>query len=1261
MKLHGIEVKNLNSLYGEYKIDFHRDLKDAPIFLIVGPTGAGKSTLMDAVSLSLFGQTPRLTRERGQKDRDSGLIMSHGTGECLAAIEFSKVDTDGQRRRYRAEWSCQRARRKPGGNLQEPQRSLAVQKDDGTWEILVSGNKAKDIDPCFARVLQGFTVEDFQRSVLLAQGEFSAFLRATDAQRAAILERLTRTDIYKRIGERTAQLKRDHEAALKDAEKQQKGLQILSADEVFGIEGAASAAATELGTLEVEIARLAAWETWLGQVAERRAAQDEATIAHENAAIALAARAPDLARLAEDARCREAGEAWRALRKEQDDVALLMRKLPALRADEARLGSTLTIAEGAAALARKRHGDADAALDQARPGIEAARALRQAWKRAVAELEGSDRQRLESTAQAENERVDCDRLAADLELATARRERAEEAVAAVAHAQPLIAQIAGFAARAQHLAGAREQRDAASRKREQAEQARIDLGAERDRLAAKIADSTVDRARFDDAFAAAEAALRPLLGGAASVKARREELNGEGHTRTRRVASAREARAFTIETSLKTGRIAGFDGELAGLAQERVAIDEAAVLALAAREPLAIAASTSEARFGDFELIRRFAAEREALRPGQECPLCGSVDHPLVGAHGRDEERAELARREGVVRLARDQARLALAEHDQASHERGAALVRITTSIAEKARQRAEVVQQAAETAERAAMRLVDAELAADASVATIDALLLSLEAGESAARATHRALDEAEETLRNAAESRRIHLDERARTQAELATIEARFGSATTAAADLTQALAALDAQIVGAFSALRADLAASAITVREPGGTAELDAALREAKALTEAARAASEERRIAGEIERGAHAAHALAASRHAQSAARAAEHRDALAQRHAQASEAQRDLDACLGGADPDALERTLKIEAEEAQRALAVEAQRAASAREELARIATRREEAEAQHAETQAREELARAALAQHLAALALPDEAALAERILADEPRRSLIEATSRAREAVVAAKATRDEADRRLAATTAARPADAGAEERTIADLGSQRRSLESRRGELHQQVGRCREQLDEHRRKTRELTSVLEQIDRARRDHDIWQSLHNLIGVGDGERFKLFAQILNLQELIDTANARLKWLAPRYSLTIATDDKGNPRLSFYVRDAQLADAERPLTTLSGGETFLVSLALALALADYRAVEMPIETLLLDEGFGTLDADTLNTAMDALERLQARGTQIGIISHLGGLRERIEARIVVDKVGNGRSEIRFELGVDV
>jgi len=90
----------------------------------------------------------------------------------------------------------------------------------------------------------------------------------------------------------------------------------------------------------------------------------------------------------------------------------------------------------------------------------------------------------------------------------------------------------------------------------------------------------------------------------------------------------------------------------------------------------------------------------------------------------------------------------------------------------------------------------------------------------------------------------------------------------------------------------------------------------------------------------------------------------------------------------------------------------------------------------------------------------------------------------------------------------------------------------------------------------------------------------------------------------------------------------------------------------SLSGGERFLVSLSLALGLSDFRAVKMPIETLLLDEGFGTLDPDTLSVALGALSQLQADGRQVGIISHVVGLQEKIEARIEVRPLGGGRSE---------
>ena len=227
-----------------------------------------------------------------------------------------------------------------------------------------------------------------------------------------------------------------------------------------------------------------------------------------------------------------------------------------------------------------------------------------------------------------------------------------------------------------------------------------------------------------------------------------------------------------------------------------------------------------------------------------------------------------------------------------------------------------------------------------------------------------------------------------------------------------------------------------------------------------------------------------------------------------------------------------------------------------------------------------------------------------------------------------------------------------------------------LEAERSELQRSLGSIEARLDEQQRALERLGSARKRLEEVHAERALWHDLHSLIGVNEGEEFKKFAQILNLQELIERANARLAWIEPRYSLTVASkerkanadeDDSGptrEPTLGFAIRDAHLAGVERPLTTLSGGETFLVSLALALGLADYRTTTMPIETLLLDEGFGSLDAETLETAMAALERIRSTGTQVGIISHVGALVERVEARVVVEKIGDGRSSVRLETG---
>jgi len=166
--------------------------------------------------------------------------------------------------------------------------------------------------------------------------------------------------------------------------------------------------------------------------------------------------------------------------------------------------------------------------------------------------------------------------------------------------------------------------------------------------------------------------------------------------------------------------------------------------------------------------------------------------------------------------------------------------------------------------------------------------------------------------------------------------------------------------------------------------------------------------------------------------------------------------------------------------------------------------------------------------------------------------------------------------------------------------------------------------------------------------------WQQLSQLFGRSDGHDFVVFVQGLYLERLLREANRHLSALNPRYLLQQQREASGAPTLDIRVADRWRAGEPRSFSTLSGGETFQVAMALALGLSELRSSTMPIETLLLDEGFGALDAATLETALAVLGQLQAGGRQVGVISHVAALQERIEARLYIDPVGEGRSQIR-------
>ena len=168
-------------------------------------------------------------------------------------------------------------------------------------------------------------------------------------------------------------------------------------------------------------------------------------------------------------------------------------------------------------------------------------------------------------------------------------------------------------------------------------------------------------------------------------------------------------------------------------------------------------------------------------------------------------------------------------------------------------------------------------------------------------------------------------------------------------------------------------------------------------------------------------------------------------------------------------------------------------------------------------------------------------------------------------------------------------------------------------------------------------------------AEAEAEVDRILGDVIGSHDGKPFRSFAQSLTLDGLLAVANAHLEELAPRYQLERV------PRhdLELQVIDRDLGDEVRSVQSLSGGESFLVSLALALGLSSMSAHDVRVRTLLIDEGFGTLDPATLDSALTVLDALQARGRQVGVISHVPALVERVGAHVRVVQRGGGRSEV--------
>ena len=1240
MRILAIRGKNLASLSNEFEIDFTSEpLCSAGLFAITGPTGAGKSTLLDALCLALYERTPRLARATGKGEvpdvGDNGLshsdprtILRRGAGEGYAEVDF--VGSDGID--YRSRWSVRRARSKGDGKLQASEISFLRLADK---QVLGDHKKTETLRLIETSI--GLNFDQFTRAVLLAQNEFAAFLRATDDERAELLQTLTGTETFTLISRQAyARMKLEKEqldrlnTQLQDQAPQAPELR-LEKDAQLLTQGENVMALESKKALEQEQLR------WYVQLEDLSAAELDASSKLEAAASAQLTAVPRQVHLQTLERVQAARPLCVELERLGREIESDNKTLAQAQAEHAAIEIRLTACALDHETSKQQLAAVEGAKAQAQPLINEARALDATvlaldpqWRSASlarnqAQVKATEQEARKTEASKRLVQTHTDFSMAQTWLSEHETLRALaenwprwEVQFENAHthltAQALAATaIKTLTKKASAIAGAMQKAQASFA------QATAELTSAQQELKSRTLDcDAIDPAKLAQAKLQAEQ--------------RREQLQTAGQVwlqideATQQQISMREQREVQAATVSQN---------------EQLLRDGATQQPLLDRELLVAEQSLQVAQAAASKDAKSMRASLQAHSP---CPVCGATEHPY-------------------------------AEHSPASD---AILATLQEQVAEKRQSLSQLLQSlAAATASSAAAAQQIKQL--DERLSALQALSAKLQISWQA-QPLHAELAERAE-----AEYSSWIADQQASVKAELARLSGLEDSYRQKMQRKELAQAAL-APAQAAVESAQADLHQQ--TLEQHKNAQTLDT---ESKSATERALQLAQVQEVLDaafadpswrELWLQEPMSFAIQCRSDAENWNR--NHQELTALSHRIQTQ-QAELDGIQGACDQGALQfaelssqaHTLdtQIQARRDERNQLLDGKptkefesaldsviEAAKAQLLLAQNAWHL----AQSENTRLAESVRQAGIILEKNRLQLAAAAAQLERWIADfnaadesaalqvealkgllatasdwlVQERSALQAMDRA---VDTAKAVLAEHQRTKTLHEAGKTVEQDADtlrtslDSTSAVLLDARQALTGLKIEIAQD--------DERLNKSQALRVDIEK--QAARSH-VWSQLGELIGSSDGKKFRNFAQQLTLDILLGYANVHLQSLSKRYRLQRITDTLG-----LLAVDQDMGDEVRSVHSLSGGESFLVSLALALGLASLSSHKVRVESLFIDEGFGSLDADSLRIAMDALDNLQALGRKVGVISHVQEMTERIATRIHVKRMAGGQSKV--------